>query len=205
MRELDLSATLLWITPNAEAAIEIAGRTCYKSEDKITGDSAAKFIKMLIERGHHAMIEHAAASIKFVCDRGVTHELVRHRIVSYAQESTRYCNYGKNKFDKSIGVIKPPFKMPESSEVIWRKAMANAESYYLQLIDNGEPPELARSVLPICLKTEIVTTCNLREWRHIFTLRTSKYAHPQIRKMMIIALGIMQSQCPAVFEDFERA
>jgi thymidylate synthase (FAD) len=108
MKIIKPNAQLLWVTPNAEEIIERAGRVCYKSEDKITNESSFKFIKMLLDRKHEAVLEHACASILFICDRGVTHELVRHRLASYCQESTRYCNYGLAKFSNEISVIEPP-------------------------------------------------------------------------------------------------
>lgn len=200
MRIVEPQADLLWITPDAECVIEAAGRTCYKSENMITESSAGKFIKMIMARGHESVIEHAAASFRFVCDRGVTHELVRHRLASYSQESTRYCNYGKDKFGNEITVIQPP-GLSESAIVTWKAAMEKAESAYFYLLTLGAKPQIARSVLPICLKTEIVTTCNLREWRHIFRLRTSAAAHPQIKKIMDEALSKLRERCPNVFED----
>jgi thymidylate synthase (FAD) len=193
-------ATLEWITPDAELVIERAGRTCYKSEDKITPDSAGAFIRKILASGHESVIEHASASFRFICDRGVTHELVRHRLVAYSQESTRYCNYGKA---GQIKVIVPPeIKESKTGYPIWEKAMQNAEDAYLILINNGFSPQIARSVLPTCLKTEIVTTCNLREWRHILRLRMSPKAHPQIREIMEPVLQILKRECPNVFHDF---
>ena len=205
MRIVKPSAELLWITPDAEQVIERSGRTCYKSEDAITKDSAGKFIRKIIASGHHSVIEHASASFLFICDRGVTHELVRHRLVSYSQESTRYCNYGKNRFGNEITVIEPP-GLTETQRDIWTKAVLCAEERYLLLLNNlGQtcPPQIARSVLPNCLKTEIVTTCNLREWRHIFKLRTSEAAHPQIREIMDIALAKLFPLRPNAFYDFK--
>ena len=210
MKIAHIDADMLWITPNPEQAIERAGRTCYKSEDKITPTSAAEFVRRMVDSGHHAMIEHACASMHFVCDRGVTHELVRHRLVSYAQESTRYCNYGKDKFGiYGLTFIQPPdLKEPycdgtQSETDIWRAACMDAEYNYLKLIREGVKPQIARSVLPISLKTEIVATCNLRQWRLMFSLRTSSKAHPQIRKMMLIAGRILKAQAPNVFYDFD--
>ena len=208
MKIIKPCAELLWITPDAELQIERAARTCYKSEDKMTGDSAAALITRLIKSGHHAMLEHASASFKFVCDRGVTHELVRHRLCAYAQESTRYCNYGANKFGNEITVIEPPnlstFDGGDrgiSSHSVWALSCEQAERTYLDLIERGVPPQIARSVLPTCLKTEIVCTANLREWRHIFSLRLSSAAHPQIREIMYPALETLCHHCRNVFND----
>lgn len=192
------SADLLSITRDAEKLLEKAGRTCYKSEDKITDDSAARFINMICNRNHASVLEHASASFRFVCDRGVTHEMVRHRLAAFSQESTRYCNYGKGKFQGQIKVIEPPLKS-EKGRQIWTRAMKDIETAYLGLLDNGESPEMARSVLPNCLKTEIVMTCNFREWLHVFHVRTSAAAHPQIVEVMKMAQNILRKECPAVF------
>jgi len=203
MKIVQPDATLLWITPDAEKMIELAARTCYKSEENITKTSHVKLIQKLIEMGHHAMLEHASASIKFICDRGVTHELVRHRLCSYAQESTRYCNYGKDKFGAEISIIKPPGLNGEHQYACWVEACKCAEKNYLHLLASGCPPQIARSVLPTCLKTEIVCTANLREWRHIFSLRLSAKAHPQIKEIMQIALDLLKVACPNIFVDIK--
>ena len=203
MRIVKPSAELVWITPDAERVIEAAGRTCYKSEDKITETSAARFISKIMDSGHHSVIEHASASIRFVCDRGVTHEMVRHRLAAYSQESTRYCNYGKDKFQGQIRVIEPPFtgEDAEHARAVWSEACGYLEEAYNQLIGFGQKPQMARSVLPNCLKTEIVMSCNFREWMHVFSLRTSRNprAHPQIREVMDIAQALLRKECPAVF------
>lgn len=183
-----------------ENFLERVGRTCYKSENKITIDSAAKFVKMLDNRKHTAMLEHCFASVKFICDRGVTHEAVRHRLASFAQESTRYCNYTKNKFGNEISVIKPPFTKEGSTE-IWKETLSVMEDGYKRLIENGEPPQLARSVLPISVKTELWFTANLREWQHVFSLRTSEAAHPQINALMKEALDIFRYVTPSMFTN----
>lgn len=192
------SVDLLSITPDAEKLLEKAGRTCYKSEDKITDGSAARFISMICNRNHASVLEHASASFRFVCDRGVTHEMVRHRLAAFSQESTRYCNYGKGRFQGQINVIEPPFKS-ENSRQMWMQAMKDIETAYLGLLAAGESPEMARSVLPNCLKTEIVMTCNFREWLHVFDARTSAAAHPQIVEVMKMAQEILRKNCPAVF------
>ena len=185
-----------------ENFLERVGRLCYKSEGRIEEGSAGKFISKIRDNGHHAMLEHCVASARIVCNRGLTHELVRHRMASYAQESTRYCNYSKDKFGKMITVIMPPFKVA-SSELIWRRAMVAAEGYYFEMLGNGEPPEIARDVLPIGTKTEIWITCNLREWRHVFAMRCSPKAHPQIRKVMLEILRELCKSAPTVFGDLK--
>ncbi len=182
--------------------IEAAGRTCYKSEEKITPGSSKSFVKQIIKSGHHSVIEHVNITVKFICDRGVSHELVRHRLAAYSQESTRYANYSKDKFENEITVIKPVFWEKGSKEYSkWENGMENAEKIYLDLIAEGARPEQARSVLPNSLKTEIVMTCNLREWRHVLNLRCSKAAHPQIREIMLPLLTEFHKNIPVIFDD----
>lgn len=185
--------------------IERVARVCYKSEDKITpdGESAKKLVGFLVKQGHEAMLEHSQLSVLFTCDRGVANELVRHRIASFAQESTRYCNYSKEKFGGELSFIRPYYIDDLSEEAcdaisdscLW------AEKLYLQLIKDGLRPEQARCVLPLCLKTEIVVTANYREWRNIFKLRTPVAAHPQMRELMCPLLLEVQKKIPVVFDD----
>jgi thymidylate synthase (FAD) len=182
--------------------IERAGRTCYKSEELITPESARKFIQMLIKRGHLSVIEHEDMTVRFICDRGFTHELVRHRLVSYSQESTRYCNYSKAGFDNQITVIDRCYWNEDDTKyVFWESACRNAERTYMELIEEGAKPEEARAVLPIGLKTEIVASANLREWGHIFYQRTSEKAHPQMRELMVPLLAEMRDRIPILYED----
>lgn len=186
--------------------LEYIGRTCYKSEKNITDISAERFIKNLIDRGHEAIIEHLYVSVKFICDRGVSHEIVRHRIASFAQESTRYCNYTSDKFDNHITVIKPIFYDDTESVQYktWVDSCMQSEQAYFKLIGSGSTPEEARCVLPNSLKTELVMTANLREWRHFFKLRaadTTGKAHPQIKQLSIPLLKELQSLLPVVFDD----
>ncbi|NJB68777.1 thymidylate synthase (FAD) [Desulfobaculum xiamenense] len=182
--------------------IEAAGRVCYKSEDKITDGSAEAFIRRIIAGGHESVIEHASATVRFVCDRGVTHELVRHRLASYSQESTRYANYSRDKFGREITVIRPLFWAEGTGEYrLWHEAMEHAERLYMQLVDAGAKAQEARSVLPNSLKTEIVMTANLREWRHVFRLRCDGPAHPQIREIMLPLLDEFARRLPAIFGD----
>ena len=191
--------------------IEKAGRTCYKSEAFITDDSCMAFVKKIIASGHHSVLEHEKVTVRIICDRGVTHEIVRHRIASYSQESTRYCNYGKEGFGKEITVVKPSFWPDEQLEDgfakywIWHCHMARCEEAYMILLQLGASPQEARSVLPNSLKTEIVMTMNLREWRHFFTLRTSKAAHPQMREVAAPLLREFKSLIPIVFDDISDA
>ena len=206
MKIVEQSVVMLWHTPYPEAFIEEAGRTCYKSEDRITDRSAGAFVTRLVLSGHHAMLEHANATFRIVTDRGISHEIVRHRLASYAQESTRYCNYSKDKFGKEITVIKPmAFEFVDvRCQAIWRSAVEQSERAYFALLEFGVTPEIARSVLPTCLKTELVMTANLREWRHFITLRGSKAAHPQIRKIAGMLYEHLIVIAPNVFGDLER-
>lgn len=182
--------------------IEQCGRVCYKSEDKITEDSAAKFVQNIIKRGHEAVLEHCSFTLKFICDRGVSHEIVRHRLAAYCQESTRYCNYSKDGFGNEITVIKPCY-LDEDSEGfnIWYYSCQNSEYAYFDMLAEGHSPQEARAVLPNSLKTEVVMTADLREWRHFFKLRVSSAAHPQMREVATIALNKVKEKVPVIFDD----
>lgn len=183
--------------------IERAGRTCYKSESNITDDSCIKFCKMLCERGHEAAIEHSQLSVKFIIDRGISHELVRHRLASFCQSSTRYCNYSKDKFGNEITVIMPEELMPVLTPQynIWLNSCKQSEKAYFDLLNCGVKPEIARNVLPTSLMTEIVVTANIREWRTIFKLRTTAFAHSQMRSIMCRLLDDLKSKIPVLFDD----
>ena len=182
--------------------IERAGRVCYKSENRTDNSSALSFIKNIILRGHESVLEHESVSVRFVCDRGVTHEIVRHRIASYSQESTRYCNYCDDKFGNELTFIEPLFYLNRDKEMnIWSESMRVVEKNYLALIMQGSKPEEARSILPNSIKTEIIVTMNLREWRHFFKLRTSNVAHQQMRQITIPLLTEMKTRIPIIFDD----
>ncbi len=198
--------------------IERIGRVCYKSEDRITedGESAKKFVKMLIDRGHEAMIEHSSLSVRFTVDRGVSHELVRHRVASFAQESTRYVNYSLDRYGNEINVIhiekgitldKKMNNMDANTiaAVIeeWERAMEDAEKHYMKMIELGATPQIARSVLPSSTKTELVITANYREWRAFFKLRISATAHPQMREITIPLLEELKKRLPVIFDGIE--
>jgi thymidylate synthase (FAD) len=182
--------------------IELCGRVCYKSEDKITDESSLDFVKKIIKNGHEAVIEHYSLSVRFVCDRGVSHEIVRHRIASFAQESTRYVNYSNGVYGGNLTFIKPLFWEEGSDQYTdWESACIIAEQHYNALIENGAKPQEARSVLPNSIKTEIIMTANLREWRHFFKLRTSIAAHPQMREITIPLLEQLKQTIPVIFDD----
>lgn len=184
--------------------LELCGRVCYKSESSITEDSADAFLRNVISRGHESVIEHFNITVKFTVDRGVSHEIVRHRLASYSQESTRYCNYGHGKFGGELTFIRPCFWDDDSeSYKLWLIAMQKIENYYIGLLNRGATPQEARSVLPNSLKTELIMTANLREWRHFLKLRISPAAHPQIREVTIPLAHAMAEAMPAVFCDME--
>ena len=217
--------SMLLIKPNYEILTEIdgikilqnierAGRTCYKSEDKISLDSAKKFVSSIMKSGHYSVIEHESLSAKFICDRGVTHEMVRHRLAAFSQESTRYCNYTKDKFNNQLTFIIPPWTKIDpgeynkntevdfsADEQEWYSTMLYLEDKYHNLINMyGWSAQQARSVLPHALKTEIVMTCNVREWLHVLKLRTGKAAHPQIIEVMEPLLKELQYKIPILFD-----
>lgn len=186
--------------------IEKVGRTCYKSEDKTTETSAETFVRNIIKRGHEAVIEHYNITVRVICDRGVTHEIVRHRLASYAQESTRYCNYSKDKFSNQITYIEPCFWDISTEDgkrkyEIWKNVMEYTEKSYMELIEAGATPQEARSILPNSLKTELVMTMNLREWRHFFKLRADQASHPQMREIAIPMLQKFKEIIPVIFDD----
>ena len=182
--------------------IERAGRVCYKSESRISDTSAEKFISNIIKSGHESVIEHVSITFKIVCDRGVTHEIVRHRLASYSQMSTRYCDYSGDKFGGELSFIKPCFwNDGDENFELWRRAMQQAENFYLELRKNGARPEEARSILPNSLATEIFMTANLREWRHFLKLRTSPRAHPQMRQVALQIYKILSANLPVMFSD----
>lgn len=206
MRILAPSSEIL--TPLDGAAvlrhIELCGRVCYKSEGLMTEDSAERFVRGIIKRGHEAVLEHFSFSVRFIVDRGVSHEIVRHRLASYCQESTRYCNYSGDRFGGEITVIKPCF-LHEGTNGFerWKESCITAEREYFTLLDWGCTPQEARAVLPNSLKTELIMTANLREWRHFFKLRTAPAAHPQMYEVTIPLLKEVQEKIPVVFEDIE--
>lgn len=182
--------------------IERIGRVCYKSEDRITEESSLAFVSNILKSGHESVIEHEKVSVRIICDRGVSHEIVRHRIASYSQESTRYCNYSKDKFGNELTFIKPCFWSESNPKyAIWKENMLFAEHNYNKLIECGATPQEARSVLPNSLKTEIIVTMNLREWRHFFKLRTSPKAHPQMREVACVLLDEFKKTIPVIFDD----
>lgn len=197
MKICEPSVEILDITEHPLELIELCGRVCYKSEDKITPSSAERFVRQIIKSRHESVLEHGKATVRVICDRGVSHEIVRHRLASYSQESTRYCNYNGD-----VTFIIPPFT-DSARYSAWLLAMRDAEEKYRLLIDRGAKPEEARAVLPNSLKTEIVMTMNFREWRHFFKMRLSKRAHPQMRDVATQIYTELRKKVPVVFDDLD--
>lgn len=182
--------------------IEKCGRVCYKSDNLICDGSAEKFIKNIIKRGHEAVLEHYSFTVKFIVDRAIMAELTRHRLASFCVQSTRYCNYSKDKFGNEITVIKPCFtNESEATYWSWKTACQEAEDRYFNLLKCGWAPEQARDVLPQSTATEIAMTANCREWRTILKLRCSNRAHPQMCYIMRKLLDELKEKIPVLFED----
>lgn len=204
MKVVKAYAEIVSATPDLERNIEAAGRVAWKSEDKIDENSAGPFIERIKGYQHESVLEHGAITVRIVCDRGVSHELVRHRVASFTQESTRYCNYTKGKFGSEITVVEPFFfTEDDGSYQRWYRACLEAEQSYFSLVDLGRTAQEARSVLPTCLKTEVVVTANPREWRHIFKMRVPKSAHPQMREIMEPLLGEFSKRWPSLFDGLK--
>jgi thymidylate synthase (FAD) len=166
-------------------------------------ESAVAFVKMIVRNGHESVLEHASAGFSIVTDRGVTHEIVRHRLASYSQESTRYCNYANEKFGGEITVVQPPgLDTCNQARYAWEASMLAAEeNYNAMVVGKGISPQVARGVLPNSLKAEIGMTANFREWRHFLRLRTSSKAHPQMREVAEMVRAELLKLSRACFED----
>ena len=185
--------------------IERIGRVCYKSENNIKEGTAEKFVSNILHRHHESVIEHVSISVRVICDRGVSHEIVRHRLASYSQESTRYINYTNDKFGNELTFIKPCFwNEDDEAYKTWENMMKNIEETYMKMIASGVTPQEARSILPNSIKTEIVMTMNLREWRHFFKMRCDKAAHPQMREIADMILKEFKAQIPIIFDNIEK-
>jgi thymidylate synthase (FAD) len=206
------SIKFMWMTDNPLNKIEEAGRVAYKSEARITSDSVISFVKMLLKNGHESVLEHASMSYKVICDRGVSHEIVRHRLFSYTQESTRYCNYKSGVtfiIPSWLDIAPGEYKGPDdflvtrvSTTYLWFYELLRSETAYTELLKMGWVPQQARSVLPNALKTEIVITGNFREWRHFFKLRTAKEAHPQMQEVAKMILEDITKKTTVIFDEY---
>ena len=184
--------------------IERACRTCYRSEGLITEDSYKKLLKNCINRGHESVLEHEKITIRMICDIGVYKDLTRHRFGSFSIESTRYCNYGKDKFENEIKFIKP-CNIDGSSELYsnWISAMDFIEKEYIAMSKNGATPDQMRMILPHSTAAEVTMTANIREWRHILDLRTKQMTHPAIRQLLIPLLLYFKQEMPELFDKIE--
>ena len=182
--------------------IEKACRTCYRSEGSITEDSYKKLLKNCITRGHESVLEHEKITVRMYADIGVYKDLTRHRIASFSIESTRYCNYGKDKFDNEIKFIKP-CNIEKGTKLYekWEKACQDIEKNYLQMAELGATPDQMRMILPHSTASEIVMTANIREWKHVLNLRCSKFVHPSIRQLLIPVLLRFKKDMPEIFGD----
>lgn len=197
MRMVQQSYEIIKFPENALQEIEADARTCYQSHDKITDESAEKLACKLIDKGHGAMLEFADVKVKFITNRGISHELVRHRPCSFAQESTRYVRYNDVDFIEPEWWLRAKVDQRQS----WLDAMCSAEEKYTALLDSGLSPQDARGVLPADTKTEIRVKTNIREWRHIFSLRCARSAHPQMRSLLAPLLADFKQLMPVFFDD----
>lgn len=178
--------------------IEAFGRVSHRTEEAQTENSWERFIPaVVLQHGDWSIVEHAIASVEFLVDRGMSHEIVRHRIASYTQESTRFVNYGKQ---DSVSFIKPVLST-ESQKEQWDLAIKTSEVAYLNLLSLGIAPQIARSVLPNALATKLIVTANLRSWRNFLLLRTTKETHPQLREISLDLLKQFQERIPILFSD----
>lgn len=184
--------------------LERACRTCYRSEDKITEESYKTLLKNCINRGHESILEHEKITIRMTCDIGVYKDLTRHRIASFSIESTRYCNYGKDKFDNQIKFIEP-VNIEKNTELYeeWQKSCEEIEKHYIKMAELGATPDQMRMLLPHSTAAEVTMTANIREWKHILSLRCTKHAHPAVEQVMIPLLLHLKKNMPEIFENIE--
>lgn len=184
--------------------IERACRTCYRSEDSITDVSYQNLLKNCINRGHESVLEHEKISIRMICDIGVYKDLTRHRFASFSIESTRYCNYSKDKFDNEIKFIKPcNIKEGTCEYKLWHNCLTDIESYYQSMSAGSATPDQLRMILPHSTAAEVTMTANIREWKHILELRCSKHTHPAVQQVMIPLLLEFKSKMPEIFNNTE--
>lgn len=200
MKIVNQSVSLEWITPNAELVIESAGRTAYKSEGLIAPGSAARLIAKLLKGKHASVIEHASAGFRLITDRGISHEICRHRLASITQESTRYVNYTKsNHGGGDIQFVLPLGLTKTQTEFFLQKYEADQKFYNDAINIHKLTPQQARDGLPTGIKTELVMTCNFREWLHIIELRTDPTAHPKAIQLISGVRDFLQADSPNIF------
>lgn len=184
--------------------IERACRTCYRSEGSITEDSYKRLIGNCLSRNHESVLEHEKITVRLTCDVGTYKDLTRHRIASFSIESTRYCNYSKDKFGKQLNLIQPVYLWAlgnDEKSTIWTNCMKYIENCYMQMEELGAKPDELRMMLPHSTAAEVTMTANIREWRHIFNLRAQKAAHPAVRQLMIPLLLYFKKEMPELFND----
>ncbi len=184
--------------------LERACRTCYRSEDKITEESYKTLLKNCINRGHESILEHEKITIRMTCDIGVYKDLTRHRHASFSIESTRYCNYGKDKFDNQIKFIEP-VNIEKNTKLYeeWQKTCEEIEKHYIKMVNLGATPDQMRMILPHSTAAEVTMTANIREWKHVLSLRCTKHAHPAVEQVMIPLLLHLKKNMPEIFESIE--
>lgn len=184
--------------------LERACRTCYRSEDKITEESYKTLLKNCINRGHESILEHEKITIRMICDIGVYKDLTRHRHASFSIESTRYCNYGKDKFENQIKFIEP-VNIEKNTELYeeWKTSCEEIEKHYIKMVELGATPDQMRMILPHSTAALVTMTANIREWKHIFSLRCTKHAHPAVEQIMIPLLLHFKQNMPEIFENIE--
>ena len=184
--------------------IERACRTCYRSEEMITEDSYKTLLKNCLNRGHESILEHEKVSIRMICDLGVYKDITRHRLASFSIESTRYCNYGKDKFGSELKIMKP-CNIEEGTEMYedWKNTMLCIEKNYIKMSQEGAKPDQLRMLLPHSIAAEVNMTCNIREWKHVLSLRCTNHAHPSIRQVLIPLLLKFKQDMPEIFEKVE--
>jgi len=179
--------------------IEQVGRTCYKSESG--KDTSYKFVSNLIKRGHESVLEHFSIGVKFIVDRAMSHELVRHRHTAISQESSRYCSYNQDRFDNQITFTYFSDYLDKSLRDEVKAHLESVDVLYKKLKDKGVPNDFARRILPLGTKTELVITANLREWRHILSIRTNKDVDKMLRPLMLDLLETFKRLQPVIFDD----
>lgn len=184
--------------------IERACRTCYRSEGSITEDSYKNLLKNCINRGHESVLEHEKITVRMLCSINTYKDLTRHRAgASFSIESTRYCNYSKDKFDNNIKFIDPVYITDVNNYACWRECMKSIENYYMLVANNKGTPDQCRTMLPHSVAAEVTMSCNIREWKHILDLRTKKTVHPEIRQLLIPLLLEFKRTMPEIFEGVE--
>ena len=183
--------------------IERACRTCYRSEEKIGEDTYKNLIKNCITRGHESVLEHEKVTVRIYSDIGSYKDLTRHRFGSFSVESTRYCSYDKDKYGNEISIMNPIYIEDKEIYEVWKKTMEEMEKGYIKMKELGATTDMVREVLPHSTAAEYTMTANIREWKHLLSLRTTKHVHPSIRQVLIPLLRLFKQEMPEIFDDVE--